>query len=134
MERLTVKWKDNLYDTLDPIDVVDNEYSKINYEKVLTKLGKYEDAEEQGLLLRLPCKVGDTVYIIHDKNVYRAIATSVIAYQGKPLIRIYTRFDIIDVFYSDGRTTEYRAFGDLGTDVFLTKSEAEQALAEMKGE
>ena len=28
------------------------------------KLAAYEDAEEQGLLLRLPCKVGDTVYHI----------------------------------------------------------------------
>ena len=28
------------------------------------KLADYEDAEEQGLLLRLPCKVGDTVYFL----------------------------------------------------------------------
>ena len=28
------------------------------------KLADYEDAEEQGLLLRLKCKVGDTVYHI----------------------------------------------------------------------
>jgi hypothetical protein len=28
------------------------------------KLCDYEDLEEQGLLLKLPCKVGDTVYMI----------------------------------------------------------------------
>ena len=28
------------------------------------KLKDYEDLEEQGLLLKLPCKVGDTVYLI----------------------------------------------------------------------
>lgn len=28
----------------------------------LKRLAEYEDAEEQGLLVRLPCKVGDTVY------------------------------------------------------------------------
>lgn len=28
---------------------------------VSDKLGEYERAEEQGLLVRLPCKVGDTV-------------------------------------------------------------------------
>ena len=28
------------------------------------KLGEYEDAEEQALLVRLPCKVGDTVYAV----------------------------------------------------------------------
>lgn len=30
---------------------------------VYRKLKDYEDAEEQELLLRLPCKVGDTVYV-----------------------------------------------------------------------
>lgn len=30
--------------------------------KAIDKLADYEEAEEQGLLLRLPCKVGDTVY------------------------------------------------------------------------
>jgi hypothetical protein len=29
---------------------------------IYKKLAAYEDAEEQGLLVRLPCKVGDTVY------------------------------------------------------------------------
>lgn len=29
----------------------------------MEKLAAYEDAEEQGLLLRLPCTVGDTVYV-----------------------------------------------------------------------
>lgn len=33
------------------------------------KLADYEEAEEAGLLLRLPCKVGDTIYII-ESNLY----------------------------------------------------------------
>ena len=32
--------------------------------KLYKHLAEYEDLEEQGLLLKLPCKVGDTVYII----------------------------------------------------------------------
>ena len=28
----------------------------------INKLGEYEDAEEAGRLIKLPCKVGDTVY------------------------------------------------------------------------
>ena len=47
MERLTVKWTDKVYDTLDPVDILDNEYSKTNYNKLLTKLGEYEDLEEK---------------------------------------------------------------------------------------
>lgn len=33
------------------------------------KLKEYEDLEEQGLLLKLPCKVGDTVYLKYDGKV-----------------------------------------------------------------
>lgn len=33
-----------------------------NRHKVLQKLADYEDLEEQGLLLKLPCKVGDVIY------------------------------------------------------------------------
>lgn len=33
-------------------------------DKICQKLGEYEDAEERGLLLRLPCKVGDTVFVL----------------------------------------------------------------------
>jgi len=32
--------------------------------KLYDKLAKYEDAEEQGRLIVLPCKVGDTIYYI----------------------------------------------------------------------
>lgn len=39
-------------------------------QKAFEKLAEYEDLEEQGLLLRLPCKVGDTVYVLAEcKNV-----------------------------------------------------------------
>lgn len=30
---------------------------------ICEKLGKYEDLEEQGRLVKLPCKVGDVVYV-----------------------------------------------------------------------
>ena len=33
--------------------------------KIAEKLKEYEDLEEQGLLLRLPCKVGDALYRIN---------------------------------------------------------------------
>lgn len=34
----------------------------------LKKLADYEDLEEQGRLIKLPCKVGDTVYFIKDSE------------------------------------------------------------------
>lgn len=30
----------------------------------MNALAEYEDLEEQGLLVRLPCKVGDTVWVV----------------------------------------------------------------------
>lgn len=39
-------------------------------DKILTKLAVYEDLEEQGLLVRLPCKAGDDVYIIPSPPIY----------------------------------------------------------------
>lgn len=58
MERLT-KWKDGIickYDDMVPFDLWEI--------SVIKKLTAYEDAEEAGILVRLPCKVGETVYRI----------------------------------------------------------------------
>lgn len=75
---------------------------------VCEKLAEYEDLEEQGLLIKLPCKTGDTVYIIGSK--YRRGYFEDYINPGK--------FDITDL-------------PKLGNSVFLTKEEAEKALAEM---
>lgn len=37
-------------------------------EETWSKLAAYEDLEEQGLLLRLPCKLGDDLYWISDED------------------------------------------------------------------
>ena len=37
-----------------------------NRRKVLQKLADYEDLEEQGLLLKLPCRVGDIIYEVDE--------------------------------------------------------------------
>ena len=70
------------------------------------KLAEYEDAEEQGLLLRLPCKVGDTVYSVVE--------------DGLQIFELKFSLD----FY-------VRRMSDFGKTVFLTKEEAEQALKQM---
>lgn len=87
--------------------------------KLANKLKNYEDLEEQGLLLRLPCKVGDTVYFVDfDENEYdEAIVESIEFGRNGFLIN------------SDCEIGTY-----LGAEyLFLTKEEAEQALTEMKG-
>lgn len=73
MERLTKRYIPNDEKKgITGIKVFESE-NKIPLVKVLSgeylypaieKLATYEDLEEQGLLVRLPCKVGDDVYII----------------------------------------------------------------------
>ena len=41
--------------------------------KMINRLAELEDLEEQGLLVRLPCKVGDLVFIIDGENIYRRL-------------------------------------------------------------
>ena len=94
------------------------------------KLKEYEDAEESGLIVRLPCKVGDTVYSYSkefDAVLAYFVGQIVISYDtdNKNGLWIYNAncdetgelLDSID-FYEE----------DLGKTVFLTRKEAEQAL------
>lgn len=85
--------------------------------KIYNRLREYEDAEEQGLLIRLPCKVGDTLY--EASRQWETVITRTVA-----AIVIYN--NNIWIRNGCGDTFEY------GVEVFLTKEEAEKALAEME--
>ena len=94
--------------------------------KAITKLAEYEDLEEQGLLLRLPCKVGSMVYEI--KKDLNQMKRETIEHNG----HYYHRN--IDVYYIAQVTFEIEDFAELGKTVFITKEEAEQALAKIEKE
>ena len=85
--------------------------------KLKNKLGAYETEEEHGLLLRLPCKVGDEVWEANGfwKKILKRTVAAIVLSSGN---HIYIRNGCGDSF-------------EFGVDVFLTKAEAEKALAEM---
>lgn len=87
------------------------------------KLTDYEDAEEKGLLLRLPCKVGDTVYTLH-KNIVKEEKVYDVQYRGINYQQGQRWFMNI------GATVYFEM--DFGKTVFLTQAEAEQKLKEME--
>ena len=102
------------------------------------KLSEYETAEEEGRLVVLPCKVGDTVWVItHPFNVlddcdfyedandeiYESYISSVTFYEDSNQYRIYTK-DFIKAYFMEC---------DFGKSIFLTREEAEKALKEMGG-
>lgn len=95
------------------------------------KWHEYKDLEEQGLLLKLPCKVGDKVYdvVLCDDGIHRIkemhvgnISPYGSVYNGK----------LWHVFLADDYTYAYRTFSDFGKTCFLSTEEAEKALAEME--
>ena len=91
---------------------------KSKLKEAMEKLARYEDLEEQGLLLKLPCKVGDTIYRIEDGYMYDFKANTI-------EVRKENGKYIFCIAYMDYKTE------DFGKTVFLTQAEAEKALAEM---
>lgn len=98
-------------------------------------LKKYEDLEEQGRLVKLPCKVGDTVW---DNDCGRPCAYTITAFSfgecEEYICEPVTTKEV--VFYytnSSGSITGSFAESEIGKSVFLTKSEAEAKLKELRG-
>lgn len=96
------------------------------YQKMIDKLAEYEDAEEQGLLLRLPYPLGtEHIYFAdeNDMDVYRLDAEKIEVHMMPISRKVMYTIDCFEFFIED--------FGKI---VFLTESEAKQALAQMKGD
>lgn len=109
-------------------------YEKNMYEK----LRSYEEAEDQGLLLRLPCKEGSTVYVIKSRytectrenqefDEYNCQGCEWLDCDSHKEYYIHTNKSV---------TLEWivRYLKDIGKTVFLSTEEAEQALKRMESE
>lgn len=102
----------------------------MQFVKWLEELKSYKDLEEHGLLVRLPCNVGDTVYRVN-------------AGAKQPIIPM-TVSEIHFLCYKNERAVRFDAIGkedmgescyrleDIGRIVFLTREEAKKKLEEMK--
>lgn len=90
----------------------------------LEKSKEYQRLEEHGLLLRLPCKVGDTIWNYSYFGLREYKVTHIDFNRSGDLY-----FDCeCGVAYAIKCYTE-----DFGKTVFLTKSEAEARLKELRG-
>ena len=120
------------------IDVVENAAKTVNImpetplDKVVADCMKdyleMRKAKDEGLLLRLPCKAGDTVWYIDDDD------------DDYPLELLVTKIEVEENDYLRYHAREKDNYGkigfikdDIGKSVFLTQEEAEQALKQ-KGE
>ena len=90
---------------------------------VYRKLKDYEDLEEQGRLVKLPCKIGTKVYNI----------TWWDDVQEKVVVKGKTYYRTIHKHKVSKSTFGYTDIEEIGKTVFLTKSEAEAKLKELRG-
>lgn len=105
--------------------------------QALKKLQEYEDLEEQGKLLKLPCAVGDTVYVIPSEVNYRLNIAN-IANGMKKHNRVYeqpvSRIEFFPGGYVLSTCDGIDSVSDRFFNItwFLTKKEAEEALKKME--
>ena len=118
MERLTYRGSEKM--TEDGLTI--SSYSDYPTRRIIEKLAEYEDLEEQGLLLRLPCPIGTIVY----NTTWWDNITEKVDVDGKTFYRTVSKhkvskstFSLVDIY-------------DFGKTVFLTKAEAKQKLKEME--
>ena len=94
---------------------------------VLKKLCDYEDLEEHGLLVRLPCKVGDTVYV-PTRNFISELRITMASINSRG--KLYFSLVLDD---DRGIYPNLDGFSgyELGKTVFITREEAVKKLEEM---
>ena len=126
MERLTTTSKKGGVALTFDLDITYNKSEIMKILKLAEKLKEYEDLEEQGKLLKLPCAVGDTVYRINKGKKEPIIPMLVIgiAIRNENELVIQTK-DIAD----DNHNLYSK--NSIGKTVFLTKEAAEAAVKEM---
>lgn len=114
--------------------------SSPKYEEIYRKLAEYEDAEEQGLLVKLPCAIGSDIYFIPSKAHFGLN----ILHKHEEFNRVYhqkiARLHFVESgWYVEGNLNlEYGVVDRIFVDKsyketwFLSQEEAEQELEKMK--
>lgn len=149
MERLTERVNDRLIMMKqDSGDNVPYYWDEGNF-KVAEKLATYEDLEEQGLLVRLPCKEaysasGDMVYLIFEEEIVECVHCGLgsCPVSGEGFISLATDEHIFpyrnpdpehDLDPTDWCTNVTDVnMNEIGKTLFFTREEAEKKLEEMK--
>ena len=106
MERLTTTSKKGGVALTFDLDITYNKSEIMKILKLAEKLKEYEDLEEQGKLLKLPCEIGHVVYRIY--QFWGAGAWEIAEHE--------IRLEDLD---------------NIGKTVFLTRREAENAIKEL---
>ena len=135
MERLTERHKGQVFCKADCSEMIDyaEDCECPHLQKMKEKLAHYEDLEEQGLLLKLPCKVGDKLYKPYyfnrkAKGIDTIVVNNmVVEFDSEEGDRAY-----IVGHYENTNCGVDADFSEIGEVVHIHKAEAEKALEEME--
>ena len=96
-------------------------------EEIAERLANREQAEEQGLLLRLPCKVGDIVYKVNkaSKKISKHMVLKI------EIEKMEGTDFTTQIWFENYDFTFAHRFGEV---IFFTRDEAEAKLKKMEGE
>lgn len=99
----------------------ENELKNTEKQCLLSKIDKYEKLKEQEVLLKLPCKIGDAVYIISRGEVIPLEIDNICINNN--------------AIYMNGKNEQHFGYGNMTLNAnkkpiewFLSKEEAEQSL------
>ncbi len=127
MERLTREdWKNSnsmMWKKVDDLEC--NDMVKKAMKDVLKKLAEYEDLEQQGKLLKLPCAVGDTAYSFSFEKILTLYVDSFVIYADGIDARLSSKMKESEFLKID------MDIADFGEKWFSTKEEAKDALKEL---
>ncbi|MCM1509086.1 MAG: hypothetical protein NC177_18400, partial [Ruminococcus flavefaciens] len=100
-------------------DMLENAVKKLNY---------YANLKEQGRLIELPCKVGDTVY--HYDEDFSTILPYSVSLMSVPYVDAPIQYEALCSNRDELLSAINFTINNIGKTVFLTRKEAEQALKE----
>ena len=93
------------------------------------RMKELAEADKDGRVVVLPCKVGDMVYFVNAKHILEFTVV------GYAVSEIGVSWVYSEHVYKTGHTYERTFSPDrIGKTTFLSREEAEKALAEMEGE
>lgn len=120
MERLTERMN-NVPDGETDVWVKNHDYIA-----AAEKLADYEDAEEDELLIKFPCKIGDILYYVCDGRIIENTILETIVFEDRNKLKI--KLKIIN----EKGYEMYHLADSIGKTSFLTREEVEEKLKEME--
>ena len=99
-------------------------------DEIWERLAELEDKIENGTLVEIPCKVGDTVYFLSGKTIRAEVVKQIKYIIDNGEIDLLNSYIMTDDFYS--KDYNFYRLSKLGKSLFLTKTEAEKKLEDNK--